>query len=50
MSSALRSAISSVLGLIGFGLMLFVPAGTLHYWQAWVFLGIFMAVSLVPSL
>ncbi|HTI74360.1 MAG TPA: isoprenylcysteine carboxylmethyltransferase family protein, partial [Mycobacterium sp.] len=26
---------------------LFWPAGTLDYWQAWVFFGIFVAVSLV---
>jgi hypothetical protein len=27
------------------GLLLFVPAGTLHYWQAWVYLAIFIGAS-----
>jgi hypothetical protein len=31
---------------VGFGLMLFVPAGTLHYWQAWVFLAVFTIAPL----
>jgi protein-S-isoprenylcysteine O-methyltransferase Ste14 len=30
--------------LVGFGLMLFVPAGTFNYWQAWVFLTV-VAIS-----
>lgn len=50
MSSGLRSAISSVVGLVAFLLLLFVPAGTLDYWQGWVFVGIFVAVSLFPSM
>ncbi|MDD1659665.1 MAG: isoprenylcysteine carboxylmethyltransferase family protein [Methanomicrobiales archaeon] len=28
------------MGLIVAGLMLFLPAGSLHYWQAWVYLGV----------
>lgn len=27
-------------------LLLFVPAGTLHYWQAWAFLAVFLGASL----
>lgn len=50
MSSGLRSATSSVAGLVAFLLLLFVPAGTLDYWQGWVFVGIFVAVSLFPSM
>ncbi|WP_428844392.1 methyltransferase family protein [Mycolicibacter sinensis] len=38
-----------MLGLIAFGLLLFVPAGTLHYWQAWVFLAVFAVSTWVPS-
>lgn len=45
----MATAIRSVLGLIGFGALLFIPAGTLDYWQAWVFLGVFSAMSLLPS-
>lgn len=50
MSSAVRSGISSILGLAVFVLLLFLPAGTWDYWQAWMFLGIFVIVSLIPSL
>lgn len=33
-----------------FGLALFLPAGTFHYWQAWVYLVVFVAATLLPSL
>jgi protein-S-isoprenylcysteine O-methyltransferase Ste14 len=39
-----RNIATSVLGLVGLGALLFVPAGTLNYWQAWVFIVVF-AVS-----
>jgi protein-S-isoprenylcysteine O-methyltransferase Ste14 len=39
-----RSFAISVLGLVGLGALLFLPAGTLTYWQAWVFIVVF-AVS-----
>jgi len=32
------------------GLLLFVPAGTIHYWQAWVYLSIFMGASALTTL
>ncbi len=32
------------------GLLLFVPAGTTHYWQAWVYLAIFTGASLLTTL
>jgi protein-S-isoprenylcysteine O-methyltransferase Ste14 len=32
------------------GLLLFAPAGTTHYWEAWVYLAIFTGASLVISL
>jgi protein-S-isoprenylcysteine O-methyltransferase Ste14 len=31
-------------------LLLFVPAGTIHYWQAWVYLGVFAGVSTLITL
>ena len=30
--------------------LLFVPAGTIHYWQAWVYLSIFTAASVLTTL
>ena len=32
------------------GLLLFFPAGTIHYWQAWVYLSIFMSASFLTTL
>lgn len=32
------------------GLLLFVPAGTVHYWEAWVYLLIFTAASILITL
>ena len=46
MSIGLRVAAQSVLGLVAFAALLFVPAGTLNYWQAWVFLAVFCTASL----
>jgi len=38
-----------VLALV-MGLLLFVPAGTIHYWQAWVYLSIFTGASALTTL
>lgn len=35
---------------VAMGLLLFVPAGTIQYWQAWVYLAIFTGASLLISL
>jgi protein-S-isoprenylcysteine O-methyltransferase Ste14 len=44
----------AVLGLVFLavvmGLLLFIPAGTVHYWQAWVYLAIFTGASLLITL
>ena len=47
MKTALQVTVSSVLGLALIGLALFWPAGTFDYWQAWVFLGIFVVLSVI---
>jgi protein-S-isoprenylcysteine O-methyltransferase Ste14 len=44
-----KSALSALVGLLAFGLMLFLPAGTFHYWQAWVFLVVFALSTWIPS-
>jgi protein-S-isoprenylcysteine O-methyltransferase Ste14 len=48
-STGLRMIVQGIIGLVGFGALLFLPAGTFHYWQAWVFLAVFTAVSLFPT-
>jgi protein-S-isoprenylcysteine O-methyltransferase Ste14 len=50
MKIALQFAGSSVIGLVFFGLGLFLPAGTFDYWQGWVFIAVFMVCTLLPSL
>jgi protein-S-isoprenylcysteine O-methyltransferase Ste14 len=44
-----KGLVSAALGLAAFGLMLFLPAGTFHYWQAWVFLAVFALSTWIPS-
>jgi protein-S-isoprenylcysteine O-methyltransferase Ste14 len=50
MKLALQTIASMLFGLLFFGVALFVPAGTFHYWQAWVFIAVFMVATMVPSL
>ncbi|MBX8688818.1 isoprenylcysteine carboxylmethyltransferase family protein [Mycobacterium sp. 20091114027_K0903767] len=50
MKLALQTLASGVFGLALFGVALFWPAGTFHYWQAWVFVAVFMATTMVPSI
>jgi protein-S-isoprenylcysteine O-methyltransferase Ste14 len=47
--TAARGLLSAILGLVAFGAMLFLPAGTFHYWQAWVFLAVFALSTWIPS-
>ena len=49
MKTLVKGAVSAALGLVAFGLMLFLPAGTVHYWQAWVFLAVFAFYTWIPS-
>lgn len=44
-----QALVSGFSGLAFFGVLLFLPAGTLNYWQAWVFIAVFMATTLVPN-
>jgi len=41
----LRALRSSVLGVITLAALIFVPAGTLHYWQGWVFMAVFVGAT-----
>ena len=50
MKTAAKGLLSATLGLVAFGAMLFLPAGTFHYWQAWVFLAVFALSTWIPSL
>ncbi len=48
MKTAAKGLLSATLGLVAFGLMLFTPAGTIHYWQAWAFLAVFALSTWIP--
>ena len=50
MKTGVRLAASSIWGLAVLVLLLFLPAGTLNYWQAWVFIGVFTIATMVPSI
>lgn len=49
MKTAVQAALSSVIGLAVFGLLVFVPAGTFDYWRGWAFIAVFAAATLIPS-
>ncbi|RDH78033.1 isoprenylcysteine carboxylmethyltransferase family protein [Mycolicibacterium moriokaense] len=40
----------TVLSIAFFGVLLFWPAGTFHYWQAWVFIAVFVVTAMVPTI
>ena len=48
-STAAKGVLSAVLGQVAFALMLFLPAGTIHYWQGWAFLGVFALAAGIPT-
>lgn len=50
MKTLVKGVVSAALGLVAFGLLLFLPAGTFHYWQAWVFLAVFAFYTWIPSI
>ena len=49
MKTAVKSAISSVIGFLAFLLVVFLPAGTFDYWRGWAFIAVFAAATLIPS-
>jgi protein-S-isoprenylcysteine O-methyltransferase Ste14 len=40
---------STIGGIVFMVVLLFVPAGTFHYWQAWVFIVVFIIGTMVPT-
>ncbi|CDO90057.1 hypothetical protein AWC29_04530 [Mycobacterium triplex] len=50
MNTAIRATASSVFGLAILGLLLFLPAGTLDYWQAWAFIATAIVVTILPTI
>jgi protein-S-isoprenylcysteine O-methyltransferase Ste14 len=50
MKTGIRVAVNSLVGLVFFGVLLFWPAGTFDYWQAWVFIAVFTISRIVPTI
>ncbi|MUL66835.1 hypothetical protein BOO86_20340 [Mycobacterium sp. CBMA 234] len=50
MKLALQALGSAVFGTLFFVVLLCGPAGTIHYWQAWVFIAVFMLATMGPSM
>jgi protein-S-isoprenylcysteine O-methyltransferase Ste14 len=50
MKLAIQAAAAALLGLAFFGVLLFWPAGTFDYWQAWVFIAVFTAATSGPNI
>src|SRR6201999_3005841 len=49
-NTGVRATASTVLGLAVYCLLLFLPAGTLNYWQGWVFIATAMVATIVPTI
>jgi protein-S-isoprenylcysteine O-methyltransferase Ste14 len=50
MTDTVKAVAASAFAFAYFGVLLFLPAGTLNYWQAWVFIAVFTATSAGPSI
>jgi protein-S-isoprenylcysteine O-methyltransferase Ste14 len=48
--TAIALVATSLVGIVAFGMVLFWPAGTFDYWQAWAFIAVFSLCTLVPSI
>jgi protein-S-isoprenylcysteine O-methyltransferase Ste14 len=44
-----NAVMSMLFGILFFGLGLFLPAWSFDYWQAWVFIAVFMVATMIPS-
>lgn len=49
MKLVINAVASMLFGVLFFGLALFLPAWTFDYWQAWVFIAVFMVATMIPS-
>jgi protein-S-isoprenylcysteine O-methyltransferase Ste14 len=47
---ALQLLASAVGSVAFFGVLLFWPAGTFHYWQAWAFIAVFLVTTMGPTI
>lgn len=50
MKNGPKAIASSLFGFVLFGVCLFLPAGTFNYWQAWLFIAVFLVTTAWPSI
>lgn len=50
MNNGPKAIASSLFGFVLFGVCLFLPAGTFNYWQAWLFIAVFLVTTAWPSI
>ncbi|MGB3483285.1 MAG: isoprenylcysteine carboxylmethyltransferase family protein [Mycobacterium sp.] len=50
MKAVLTVVVSGLVQLVAIGLLLFLPAGTFDFWQAWLFLAVFAFSAWLPSI
>ncbi len=50
MEAVLKVAFAGLIQLTAIAALLFIPAGTLNYWQAWVLLAVIAATAFAPSI
>ena len=50
MSSNSTRLVARLVESVAFGVILFLAAGTLDYWQAWVFLVVFNLAGWIPGI
>lgn len=50
MKSLPRMLVFGIVGLLAFCALLFLPAWTFDYWQAWVFLAVFAVSTWIPTI
>lgn len=49
MKIAVKATATALIGLLVFVVLLFLPAGTFDYWQAWLFIAVFAVCTWVPA-
>ena len=49
MKLVVNAVASMLFGVLFFGLGLFLPAWTFDYWQAWVFIAVFIVATMIPN-
>jgi protein-S-isoprenylcysteine O-methyltransferase Ste14 len=49
MKTIVQAVVTSLVGFVVFGVLVFAPAGTFDYWRGWAFIAVFALATLIPS-